>query len=54
MRDYPAPGFLDTEVGICTPRANQVRIVIRNAQLYTQVVLASEYTENIVATIESG
>jgi PAS domain S-box-containing protein len=34
--------------------ANQAGIAIKNAQLYDQVVLANEYIENIVATIESG
>src|SRR5947208_4685509 len=34
--------------------ANQAGIAIKNARLYAQVVLANEYIENIVATIESG
>jgi PAS domain S-box-containing protein len=34
--------------------ANQAGIAIKNAQLYTQVVLANEYIQNIVKTIESG
>src|SRR5262249_11727689 len=34
--------------------AHQAGIAIKNAQLYTQVVLANEYIENIVGTIESG
>ncbi len=34
--------------------ANQAGIAIKNAQLYTEVVLANEYITNIVATIESG
>jgi PAS domain S-box-containing protein len=34
--------------------ANQAGIAIKNAQLYAEVVLANEYIENIVATIESG
>ena len=34
--------------------ANQAGIAIKNAQLYAQVVLANEYLENILATIDSG
>ena len=34
--------------------ANQAGVAIKNAQLYAAVVLANEYLENIVATIESG
>ena len=34
--------------------ANQAGIAIKNAQLYAQIVLANEYLENIVATINSG
>lgn len=34
--------------------ANQAGIAIKNAQLYAEVVLANEYIDNIVATIESG
>jgi signal transduction histidine kinase len=33
---------------------NQAAIAVRNAQLYAQAVLASEYISSIVATIESG
>jgi PAS domain S-box-containing protein len=34
--------------------ANQAGVAVKNAQLYAAVVLANEYLENIVATIESG
>jgi PAS domain S-box-containing protein len=34
--------------------ANQAGIAVKNAQLYAEVVLANEYVENIVATINSG
>jgi PAS domain S-box-containing protein len=34
--------------------ANQAGIAIANAQLYAQVVLANEYVQNIVSTIDSG
>ena len=33
---------------------SQAAIAIRNAQLYSQVVLASEYIENILSTLESA
>ena len=34
--------------------ANQAGIAVKNARLYAEVVLAREYIESIVATIESG
>src|SRR5439155_3690835 len=34
--------------------ANQAGTAVKNAQLYAQVVLANEYLNNIVATINSG
>lgn len=34
--------------------ANQAGIAIKNAQLYTQVVLANQFIENVLATMESG
>jgi PAS domain S-box-containing protein len=34
--------------------ANQAGVAIKNAQLYTEVLLANEYIQNIVETLESG
>src|SRR5438094_4292723 len=34
--------------------ASQAGVAVKNAQLYAQVVLANEYINRIVATIESG
>jgi PAS domain S-box-containing protein len=46
--------FYPHDLDLLMTLANQAGIAIKNAQLYTQVVLANEYIENIVATIESG
>jgi len=46
--------FYPQDLDLLMTLANQAGIAIKNAQLYDQVVLANEYIENIVATIESG
>jgi two-component system NtrC family sensor kinase len=46
--------FYAHDLDLLTTLANQAGIAIKNAQLYTEVVLANEYMTNIVATIESG
>jgi PAS domain S-box-containing protein len=46
--------FYPQDLDLLMTLANQAGIAIKNAQLYTQVVLANEYIENIVRTIESG
>jgi PAS domain S-box-containing protein len=46
--------FYPQDLDLLMTLANQAGIAIKNAQLYTEVVLANEYIENIVATIESG
>jgi PAS domain S-box-containing protein len=46
--------FYPQDLDLLMTLAHQAGIAIKNAQLYTQVVLANEYIENIVATIESG
>lgn len=46
--------FYPQDLDLLMTLANQAGVAIKNAQLYTQVVLANEYIENIVATIESG
>ncbi|MBI3636661.1 MAG: PAS domain-containing protein, partial [Candidatus Rokubacteria bacterium] len=46
--------FYPHDLDLLMTLANHAGIAIKNAQLYAQVVLANEYIENIVATIESG
>jgi PAS domain S-box-containing protein len=46
--------FYPQDLDLLMTLANQAGIAVKNAQLYTEVVLAREYVENIVATIESG
>jgi PAS domain S-box-containing protein len=46
--------FYSQDLDLLMTLANQAGIAIKNARLYAQVVLANEYIENIVATIEGG
>ena len=46
--------FYPQDLDLLMTLANQAGTAIKNAQLYTQVVLANEFIENVVATIESG
>jgi len=46
--------FYPDDLDLLMTVANQAGVAIKNAQLYAEVVLANEYIENIVATIESG
>ncbi len=46
--------FYPHDLDLLMTLANQAGIAVKNAQLYTEVVLANEYVQNIVATIESG
>jgi PAS domain S-box-containing protein len=46
--------FYPQDIDLLMTLGNQAGIAVRNAQLYAQVVLANEYIENIVATINSG
>jgi GAF domain-containing protein len=46
--------FYPQDLDLLMTLANQAGIAIKNARLYAQVVLANEYVENIVATIDSG
>lgn len=46
--------FYPQDLDLLMTLTHQAGIAIKNAQLYTQVVLANEYIENIVRTIESG
>ncbi|PYO03772.1 MAG: hypothetical protein DMD89_01315, partial [Candidatus Rokuibacteriota bacterium] len=42
--------FYPHDLDLLMTLANQAGIAVKNAQLYTEVVLANEYVENIVAT----
>jgi PAS domain S-box-containing protein len=46
--------FYPQDLDLLMTLATQAGIAVKNAQLYTQVVLANKYIESIVATIESG
>jgi signal transduction histidine kinase len=46
--------FYPHDMDLLMTLANQAGIAIKNAQLYTEVLLANEYIQNIVETIESG
>jgi PAS domain S-box-containing protein len=46
--------FYPQDLDLLITLANQAGIAVKNAQLYAQVVLANEYLNNIVSTIESG
>jgi PAS domain S-box-containing protein len=46
--------FYPEDLDLLMTLANQAGVAIKNAQLYEQVVLANEYIENILSTIESG
>jgi PAS domain S-box-containing protein len=49
-----ADAFYPHDLDLLMTLANQAGIAVKNAQLYGQVVLANEYLQNIVGTIESG
>jgi signal transduction histidine kinase len=42
------------DLDLLSTLANQAGIAVKNAQLYAEIVIANEYVENIVATINSG
>jgi PAS domain S-box-containing protein len=46
--------YFAQDIDLLTTLSTQAGIAIRNAQLYQQVVLANEYIENILETIESA
>lgn len=46
--------FYPEDLDLLMTLANQAGVAIKNARLYEQVVLANEYIENILSTIESG
>jgi PAS domain S-box-containing protein len=46
--------FYQQDLDLLMTLANQAGVAVKNAQLYAAVVVANEYLENIVATLESG
>jgi PAS domain S-box-containing protein len=46
--------YFSEDLDLLITLVSQASIAIRNAQLYSQVVLANEYIENILATMESA
>jgi PAS domain S-box-containing protein len=46
--------FYPDEVEFLSILTNQVGIAVRNAQLYKEVLLANQYVENILRTMDSG
>ena len=46
--------FYQQDLDLLMTLANQAGIAVKNAQLYAAMVVANEYLENIVATLESG
>jgi len=46
--------FFAEDVNLLSTLTSQAGIAIKNAQLYQQVILANEYIQNILATMDSG
>lgn len=46
--------YFAEDLDLVATLASQAAIAIKNAQLYSQVVLVNEYIENILSTMESG
>jgi signal transduction histidine kinase len=46
--------FFAEDVDLLSTLTSQAGIAIKNAQLYQQVILANEYIQNILATMDSG
>ncbi len=46
--------FFASDIDLLSTLAAQTSISLRNAQLYSEVVLANNYVENLLATIDSG
>lgn len=46
--------YFSEDLDLLTTLVSQATIAIKNAQLYSQVVLVNEYVENILTTIESS
>jgi PAS domain S-box-containing protein len=46
--------YYPDDLDLVSTLVNQATIALKNAQLYRQVVIANEYIENILSTMESG
>jgi PAS domain S-box-containing protein len=46
--------YFDEDLDLISTLVSQATIALQNAQLYRQVVIANEYIENILSTMESG
>jgi len=46
--------YFTEDLDLVSTLVNQATIALKNAQLYRQVVIANEYIENILSTMESG
>jgi PAS domain S-box-containing protein len=46
--------FFAEDIDLLTTLVSQASIAIKNAQLYSQVVLVNDYIENIIETMDSG
>ena len=46
--------YFAEDLDLVSTLVNQATIALKNAQLYRQVVIANEYIENILSTMESG
>lgn len=46
--------YFAEDIDLLTTLLSQATIALKNAQLYSEVVLVNEYVENILTTIESG
>lgn len=46
--------YFPEDIDLLTTLVSQAAVAIKNAQLYSEVVLANEYIQNILSTMESG
>jgi PAS domain S-box-containing protein len=46
--------YFDADLDLISTLVSQATIALQNAQLYRQVVIANEYIQNILSTMESG
>jgi signal transduction histidine kinase len=46
--------YFSSDIDLLLTLANQAAVAMKNAHLYSQVVVANEYVDNILSTMESG
>ncbi len=46
--------YFSSDIDLLSTLANQAAVAMKNAHLYSQVVVANEYVDNILSTMESG